>query len=117
MRHAERSRRGAQPGVERVQRFDFHLRRRGDGDERVLRHAAHRRDVAERAAERLPADAARIVAREKMDAFHDDIGLQQLPALVARPADDRAIVAGADAHIGARAAAPRVSSATSRSSP
>ena len=82
-----------------MQRFHFHVWRHGNGDERVLRDATHRGDVAERAAERLTADAARLVAREEMHAFHYGVGFQQLPALVARLADHRAIIAGPDAHI------------------
>jgi hypothetical protein len=34
-----------------------------------------------------------------MDAFDDHIGLQELPARLARTSDDRAIVAGADENI------------------
>ena len=44
---------------------------------------------------------------EKMHAFDDDIRLQQLPARVARAADDRAIVARADAHVRAEREAAR----------
>jgi hypothetical protein len=59
-------------------------------------HTAHGGDVADRPAERFPADAARVFFREKMHAFDDGIGFEKLPAGSARAADDGAIIPGAD---------------------
>ena len=52
-------------------------------------------------------DAARLVAREEVDALHHGVSFQQLPALVAGPPDDRAIVSRPDAEIRARNEIPR----------
>ena len=96
---AEPARGAAQTGVNRIEARDFFAARCGDGDEGVCGLAAHRGDVTERAAERLPADAARVLVGEKMDAFDDAVGLEQRPHFIPRTSDDGAVVAGTDEDI------------------
>ena len=63
----------------------------------MARLAAHRRDIAERPAERLPADTRRILPAQEVDALDDAIRLQKKePA--ARP-NHRAIIPGTENQI------------------
>jgi hypothetical protein len=55
---------------------------------------AHRGDITQGAAERLPSNPLRFILREIVDALDNAIGLQQEQLADSVAPDDRAIVAG-----------------------
>ena len=68
------------------------------GDERKLRNAGHRSEIAQRPGHGLPTDRDRRACGPKMDALHDAIGLEQLEVVPLRTSNDRAVIARAQHH-------------------
>jgi hypothetical protein len=105
--HAELARSSPQAGVERLHLYDVRFRRRRERNEGVLGDAAHGCDIADRAAECFPADTARILLREEMDAFDHCVGLQKQPARIPGATDHRAVIASGHEDIVAQRQAAR----------